>query len=423
MTHRPTVAAPAVPAARRPATLLVAAVLGAVLLSGCKTEVTCTSDQATCNGQCASLASDPANCGACGRACAAGQSCSAGLCCEGSQCPPTLYAACFNGAAVQGATTALAPVGAPVAVESGPIALAWQGDALWVASSISNTLDRLLVSPSGLAPSGPLPTVRVPVSGSFSDLEYVAAREGTLYVSNAATGSLVLVDAGTAQVTGEVSLGAFSYPQGIAFAGSKAYVALNGTGSVAVVNLAATPPVVTATVDLSALASSGGSPMPSRLAVSGGRLYVTLWNLDATYSPAGNGRLAVIDTLTDTLVPGVNPVDLGAACQDPGGLALLDSTLWVSCGFFAYNGTTVTGAAFVPVDLSGTSPVVRAAIPVSGAAPGSLVFCGGVGYAGDRFSGRVLRLDPAAGAVTGQGLVCAPPSTGSSFVADVACGR
>jgi DNA-binding beta-propeller fold protein YncE len=310
-----------------------------------------------------------------------------------------------------------------VAVESGPIGLAWQGDSLWVASSNSNTLERLVVSPSGLAPAGPLPTLRIPVSGPFSDLEYVAAREGTLHVSNAATGSLVLVDAATARVTGEVSLGAFSYPQGIAFAGSKAYVALNGSGSVAVVNLAATPPAVTTTVDLSALASPGGSPMPSRLAVSGGRVYVTLWNLDVTYSPAGNGRLAVIDTLTDTLVPGVNPVDLGEACQDPGGLALLDSTLWVSCGFFPYDGTTVTGSAFVPVDLSGPAPVVRTAIPVTGAAPGALVFCGGVGYAGDRFSGRVLRLDPVAGAVTGQGLVCAPPSTGSSFVADVACGR
>jgi hypothetical protein len=411
-------------AASRTAWALAALLATAAAITGCKTEVTCASDQATCNGQCVSLASDPAHCGACGRACASGQSCSAGLCCEGSQCPPALYAACFNGAAVQGATPALAAVGAPVPVESGPITLAWQGTSLWVANSISNTLDRLVVSPSGLAPPAPLPTVSIPVAGAFSDLEFVAAHEGVLYVSNAATGTLVLVDAASARITGEVALGAYSYPQGIAFSGTKAYVALNGSNAVAVVDLAASPPAVSRTIDVAALATSpGGLALPSRLAVSGTRLYVTLWNLDATFSPAGNGRLAVIDTVSDALVPGVNPVDLGASCQDPGGLAFLDSTLWVTCGFFAYNGTTVTGAAFVPVDVSGTAPVVRAAVPVTGAAPGALVFCGGVGYAGDRFSGNVLRLDPVAGAVTGQGLLCAPGAGGSSFVADVACGR
>ena len=38
-------------------------------LAACKAEVVCTSEQVTCNGQCTSLASDPANCGACGFAC------------------------------------------------------------------------------------------------------------------------------------------------------------------------------------------------------------------------------------------------------------------------------------------------------------------------------------------------------------------
>ena len=62
-------------------------------------------------------------------------------------------------------------------------------------------------------------------------------------------------------------------------------------------------------------------------------------------------------------------------------------------------------------------------MPASLAAPGALAFCDGVGFAADRFSGNVLRFDPAARAVTSRGLVCAPPATGSSFVADVICGR
>jgi len=404
---------------------IAALLLLASALAACKTEVVCTTAQVTCNGQCASLSSDPGNCGECGRSCGAGESCSAGLCCQGSQCPPAVHAACFNGGAVQGATAAVTPVGAPVAVESGPISLAWTGTSLWVANSISNTLDRMKVSPAGLAPDGSFPTVSIPVSGPFSDLEFLAEWNGLLYVSNAAVGSLVVVDpAAVRSIVAEVALGAGSFPQGIAFAGGKAYVALNGLNAVAVVDL--TTRTVAKTISLGSLASTDGSALPSRLVASGSRVYVTLWNLDGAFAPAGNGRLAIIDTATDALVPAVNPVDLGSSCLNPAGLALHGDTLWVTCGFFPYTAASaadITGAAFVPVALGAGAPIVGAAVPASGAAPGAITFCDGVGYVGDRFSGNVLRFDPAARAVTARGLVCAPTATGSSFVADVACGR
>jgi hypothetical protein len=404
---------------------LAAPLLLAAALAACKTEVVCTTAQATCDGQCTSLASDPSNCGACGRACATGESCAAGLCCQGDQCPPAVLAACFNGSAVQGATAGVSPVGAPVLVESGPISLAWRGTSLWVANSISNTIDRMKVSPAGLASDGTFPTIRVPVSGPFSDLEALAEWNGLLYVSNAAVGSLLVIDpAAVLPIVAEISLPASSFPQGIAFTGNKGYVALNGSNAIAVVDLAAR--AVTRTIDLSTLASPGALAMPSRLVASGSRLFVTLWNLDSTYAPAGNGRLAVIDTTTDTLEPIVNPVDLGTSCLDPGGLALAGDTLWVTCGFFPYDAASaadIRGAAFVPVALGAGSPIVGTAIPATGFAPGAIAFCNGMGYVGDRFSGNVLRFDPSARAVTAQGLVCAPTATGSSFVADVACGR
>jgi DNA-binding beta-propeller fold protein YncE len=413
---------------------LASALLLATALAACKTEVVCTTAQVTCGGGCASLASDPANCGACGRTCGTGESCSAGLCCQGAQCPPAVYAACFNGSAVQGATADVAPVGAPVAVESGPIALAWRGTSLWVANSISNTLDRLRVSPTGLSPDGALPTVTIPASGPFSDLEALAEWNGLLYVSNAAVGSLLVVDPSAAlPIVAEIPLGGFSFPQGMAFAGTKAYVALNGSSSVAVVDLVARR--VVKTIDVSSLAGpgAGASALPSRLLAVGSRIYVTLWNLDGSFAPAGNGRLAVIDTALDVLVPGVNPVDLGASCLDPGGLAAIGGTVWVTCGFFPYTATSaadITGAAFVPVDVSGATPVVGAPVPARDLAPvpapfapGAIAFCNGTAYVGDRFSGNVFAFDPVTRAVTDQGLACAPTATGSSFVSDVACGR
>jgi DNA-binding beta-propeller fold protein YncE len=403
-----------------------AALLLAASLLACQSEVVCASGQVTCDGQCTSLQSDAANCGACGRSCGTGQSCSASLCCQGDQCPPAVYAACFNGNAVQGATAAAVPVGAPLPMDaSGPIALAWRGTSLWVANSISNTLNRMKVSPSGLSADGAFPTVNIPVSGPFSDLEYLAEWNGLLYVSNAAVGSLVVVNPTVGSpIVGEIPLGDFSYPQGMAFRGNKAYVALNGTGEVVVVDL--TSRLVTKRIDLSALASPGGSALPSRLAVSGDRVYVTLWNLDGLYTPAGSGRLAVIDTTTDALVPGVNPVDLGTSCLNPAGIAVEAGTAWVTCGFFPYTATSaadITGAAFVPVNVSGATPLLGTAVLASMAAPGALTFCNGVGFAADRFSGNVLRFDPVARSVTGRGLVCPPSGAGSSFVAAVACGR
>jgi hypothetical protein len=60
-------------------------------------KVICTSDQVKCNGKCADLMTDSANCGYCGTACPSGQFCQMGACmptCSASQtsCP----GGCFN---------------------------------------------------------------------------------------------------------------------------------------------------------------------------------------------------------------------------------------------------------------------------------------------------------------------------------------
>ncbi|HQR30324.1 MAG TPA: hypothetical protein PLL32_07930, partial [Anaeromyxobacteraceae bacterium] len=161
-------------AARAVAAHAVHALLAVALAAGlpaCTSQVVCAAGEVALDGRCISLQSDPLHCGAVGRACASGESCSGGLCCLGSQCPPAVYAACFNTNALQGVTAAGVPVGAPLALdEGGPIAFAWRGADLWVANSMSNTLDRLTVSPTGLAPSGPLPSITIPVATGFPDL-------------------------------------------------------------------------------------------------------------------------------------------------------------------------------------------------------------------------------------------------------------
>jgi hypothetical protein len=165
--------------------------------------------------------------------------------------------------------------------------------------------------------------------------------------------------------------------------------------------------------------------MPARFGAVGGRLYVTLWNLKPDYTPAGSGRLAVIDTATDTLVTsgGSYPVDLGSGCQNPGDVAVNGHVLYVTCGFFPYASPgTIGGAGIVPVDVSSGTPVVGSQLSLSAYAPGAIAFCGGVGYAGDRASGAVLRYDPVTNAVTATQVLCPPPAgSTSAYVADLAC--
>jgi len=392
------------------------AVLSLLAATACSKEVVCSADQTAYQGQCLSLSSDPKNCGSPGFACQQGQSCSEGSCCAGTRCSPTIFLACFDNAQVRGATGSLALVGAPVSVDSGPISFARVGSALWVANSQSNTLD--LIGP-GL--SAPVSSVSIPYSG-FADLEYLGSSGGLLYASNDAVGSIVVVDPVGLAPVGEIPLGAQSYPQGIAFGGTTtAYVALNGSDAVAVVDLSSQK--MTKAIDLSTLASPGDRAMPSRLLLDGTRLYVTLWNLHPDFSQGGNGLLAVIDTTTNALATGPNPVDLGATCLDPAGITLRAGTLYVTCGFFAYNSTAVTGGGILPVDVSGQTPSPKAIVATPGAAPGPITFCGDVAFVGDRVSGNVLRFDPTQGAVTGKAELCVPRTGSSGYVADVACGQ
>jgi hypothetical protein len=136
-------------------------------------------------------------------------------------------------------------------------------------------------------------------------------------------------------------------------------------------------------------------------------------------SPAGPGKLAVLDAAA----PGApRAIALGGgappdpACGNANGLALSGTTLWVTC---AWGGSH----AIVPVDVSG-APAAGAAVDLSAASaagpftPAAIAFCGGMGYVGDLWSGRVARIR-ADGAPIDAADAC--PTGSWSSVADLAC--
>ena len=430
---------------------LLAALLA--LLGGCGRELVCPSDQVGCGGQCAATAVDPQNCGACGNACAAGETCRAGACtdcaavcgagrCVAGTCLADLYVACFASDEVRGVMADLKPAGPPFRADNGPISLTANGGAVWVSHSLVPTL-------LGLHPDRSAP-LRIVLGGS--DIEVVRPFGALLAASDSGNGTLVVVDPIRAAAVDEVTLAAkpgdYPNPLAPAFAGSLGYVPLYGSAAtpsyaeaqaVAVVDLSASgtctaPPCgsVVKRVSLEDPAAPGaclsgtcdppGYPFPARAAAVEApagriRVFVTLANLKlGTFGyytdPAGDGRLAVVDTAAGDAL---SAVDLGPACLNPGGIAALGTTLWVACG---------TSGTLVPVDASAETPLVGAALALpAGFAPGNLAFCGGQGFVTDQYSGSIARFDPAGLSPVATAPVCpVDPVAGYAFAADVTCG-
>lgn len=419
-----------------PSLALALAMLGAA----CSSAKTCSSDQNLCGGSCVSLQSDAHNCGACGHNCGAGQGCSLGACIDcgasGAGCSADVLAACFNANQVRAFDTALVEVGSPVATSAkGPGSFATLQGATYVVDVTGGAVDEV-------TPPAAIAIASVP-GASYNDLEHLGAYRGLLYVTNAAVGSFVAIDPAGKRVVDEVSLsvgGDAPNPLGFDFANGKAYVALAaGAGAspngLAVVDLSLPPPWATKPavkrIDLSSFAAAGVNPGAVRVLASsdGKRVFVTLNDLfDATFQPVSGatGRLVVVDTSTDAVVGG-SAVDLGASCLDPSGMALSGTTLWITCGYTAYNATftavTGVGGALLPVDVSGATPVPGTAIPVAGHALGSVAVCGPRGYAGAVDSGTLVSFDPSARSVTAVSASACPadPVSGFGAVLDVAC--
>jgi hypothetical protein len=371
----------------------------------------CPEPLVDCGGSCADLESDRWNCGACGAACKRGESCRAGA------CKPDVYVACFATDDVRPANSALR-VGLARKAGDGPIALAVLEDRVWAANSLSHTLSSFALDLGDGR--------EIVLAGA--DFEAIEARGGRLYVSNAGFGTLIVYDPARSKVVDEVALGDLSgiNPRGIAFVADRAYVALYGSNAtsggqeVVAVDFAGlatctAPPCAEVVRRISMLegADGDGLPFPSQLVARGTKVYVTLSNLKlggwGFYTdPAGNGKLAVIDTAANDAV---TYVDLGDDCQNPGGVAALAETLWIACG-----GT----GNLLPVDISADPPKPGDVLPTS-LTPGKLAFCRGSGYVTDQWSGTVMRFDPGGLEAPLSAAVCPESDAGWAWAADVEC--
>lgn len=408
-------------------TLHLAAALAAVTACSSTKELTCAADQHVCSNACVSLQSDAKNCGTCGNVCGAGQGCSAGACVDcttnPAACTAAVVAACFNLNQVRSLGADLSPAGPPIATDSGPSAFAQLGTTLYVANDLSSSISAITLVP----PSATTGASAIKVTSPYSDLPFVASHRGLLWASNSAANTFVVADPASGAVVSEIPLPAGgpygANPQGIAFVGEKAYVALPGADALGVIDVSQVPGTMPTprTIDLSGLAAPGAKPLPAHVVATSTRVYVTLNDLDTNYAlvAGGNGRLAVIDPVADAVIGGA--VDLGPGCLDPNGMVLSGTTLWIGCGFHEYNSTAVTGGAVLPVDLTKEPPAVGQPIALPDHAAGTVAICGGRGYAGATESGTVIAFDPTSRTVLSTALSCPPEPGKGSYVADLAC--
>ncbi len=337
----------------------------------------------------------------------------------GAACTSVIAVACFNLNEVRPLAANLAQSTTPISADNGPISLAWLGSSLYVGKNATSDISPITLSPPSVGAA-------IAISPNTYALTNISGNGNYLWASDYYENSVVIVDpTQTVPVQAlplATSASDYPNPYGIAFVGTKAYVALNGDNALAVLDITTVPGVtVSKRIDLSALAGTGAAAMPSGVAASGTTVYVTLNELNpTTYEtvPGVNGRLAVVDSATDTVVG--DAIDLGSDCLDPSGMAIDGTTLWVACGFFNYATKAISGGALLPVNISKTTPSVGTAITLSNAAT-SIVICNGQGFAGASDSGTVIAFDPVAKKVTDTALACPPQPDKGSYVPAIAC--
>jgi hypothetical protein len=390
----------------------------------------CSPGFTRCGLSCVEVASDVANCGACGVTCEQGQRCIAGV------CDYAAVAACYWSGQVVGFDPASGVKGPLSDLGSNPAALARLGTSLLVADQTDQRLYSAVSSGSGTyAVSTFAATTGAVANQVLVDRPYV-------YVANASSGTLQVlkegVDAGVVRLdagvegtlvlgtVAEVQLGMNTFPQGVAKVGSTLWVPLYGgfgaSGADAGQEVArldvSNPdqPTLAGRVSLKGLdlkPFDGGTPVarPWAIASKGTQVYVALNNLNPdTYVVEGPGLVAQVNT-DDA---GVTLLDLGAAdCLNPQWLGFVGERLVVSCGgritysaTFSVEAVTASGA----VVLDATGARVGAAWNAAGVAdldagfmpmlPGRFAVVNGQVVLTDQNGGRVVVLEVGDAGVT-----------------------
>jgi DNA-binding beta-propeller fold protein YncE len=117
--------------------------------------------------------------------------------------------------------------------------------------------------------------------------------------------NVTVLDATTRGLIAQISTGSGSNPQDVAALGSKLYLPALATSGLVILDLDHPQSGVVGTIDLSSLDPDDGKPDCNSARLVGDRLFVTCGILDDDdqwLTPRGPGKVAVIDTVTDTLI-------------------------------------------------------------------------------------------------------------------------
>lgn len=167
--------------------------------------------------------------------------------------------------------------------------------------------------------TGILSTVRVPqgvvtpnaVAGVAGGDPFLRRFGDELFIVNRDSGdNVTILDKATLSLVQQVATGAGGNPQDVAPVGRKLYVAELATAGVVVIDR--DHPDTRTTIDLSSLDAVDGHPDCVSVYAVGDRVFVACGVLDENFQPRGPGKIAVIDTRTDTMtasfeLPDKNP--------------------------------------------------------------------------------------------------------------------
>lgn len=111
-------------------------------------------------------------------------------------------------------------------------------------------------------------------------------------------------------------------------------------------------------------AGSGIQARPDRGVFSGGKIYITLGNLNTDFSAAGPGRVVIIDPVMDTVT---GAIDLPAEVKGCSAIAPAPTSqrLYVACGGSFSDADQAAGSGLVEIDLTGATPSSKVVVPAS----------------------------------------------------------
>lgn len=167
--------------------------------------------------------------------------------------------------------------------------------------------------------TGILSAVRVPqgvvtpnvVAGVAGGDPFLRHFGDEIFIINRDSGdNVTILDEHSFSLVQQIATGTGGNPQDVAPVGRKLYVAELAATGVVVIDRDA--PDTRTTIDLSALDAADGHPDCVSVAAVGDRVFVACGILDSNFQPRGPGKIAVIDSKTDTVtssfdLPDKNP--------------------------------------------------------------------------------------------------------------------